>query len=226
MPLKRIILSLYLLAISLSIFAQQQTADIGLFGGGAIPFCDYSKLNIGQSVKANAGFFYRYNFNSRYSLRFNAIYGSVGAEGYLDDLSTLLSFQKQVFDLGVFFEVNYLDFLLGEEQMKFSPYLFYGLGLSFYDGATGGTILTGNIPLGTGVKYALSKKLALGAEVSCRKLFNDELDNLDNPYQSINLEKVSDNLHNNDWIIYFGLTLTYKFYWGKKPCPAYNSIND
>ncbi|MDA3931059.1 MAG: DUF6089 family protein [Prolixibacteraceae bacterium] len=224
--MKRFFLHLLFLAISANLLAQQQTADIGLFGGGAVPISDYSKLKIGQSVNLNYGGFYRYNFNSRYSLRINALYGKVGASGYLDNEQSLISFNKSVVDLGAYFEINYLDFLLGVEHMKFSPYVFYGIGFSIYQGTNGNSVITGSIPFGTGVKYAFAKSWAVGAEVSARKLFNDELDNQSDPYGIVNLEKVNDLFHNNDWITYFGLTLTYKFYWGKKPCPAYNSIND
>ena len=221
MPLKRIVLYILALTLAVNIFAQQQTADFGLFGGGAIPISDYSKLKILQSVKPNVGAFYRYNFNSRYSLRINALYGSVGANGYLNDVNTLVSFKKQVFELAALFEINYLDFLLGVKHMRFSPYVYYGLGLSFYQG-----VLTGAVPIGVGAKYALNKRWTAGAEISAHKLFNDKLDNLNNPYQNLHLGKVNDYLHNNDWITYFGLTLTYKIYWGSKPCPAYNIIND
>jgi len=226
MPLKRIVFKLLLIAFSANLYAQQQTADIGLFGGGAIPFTDYSKMNVASSIKLNYGGFYRYNFNSRYSLRINALFGKVGASGYMNNELIPVFFNKNVFDLGAYFEINYLDFLLGVEHMNFSPYVFYGLGLSFYPDAFGIPVITGNIPIGTGVKYSFAKRWAVGAELSTRKLFNDKLDNFDNPYQHVNLEKVNDLFHNNDWVTYFGLTLTYKFYWGKKPCPAYNSIND
>lgn len=226
MPLKRSLLLVIVLANMLNLSAQQQTADVGLFGGGAIPFSDYSKLNIGKSINFDFGGFYRYNFNSRYSLRINLMYGNVGANGFLDNMQQPISFTKSVFDIGAIFEINYLDFLLGMKQMKFSPYVFYGVGVSFYPDDNGRTVIAPNFPFGLGVKYAISKRWGIGAEVSTRKLMNDELDNLNNPYSSVNLGNINDKLHNNDWINYFGLTLTYKFYWGTKPCPAYNSIND
>lgn len=207
--------------------AQQQTADIGLFAGGSLPFTDFSKMNLLQSVNFNYGGFYRYNINSRYGVRLNAVYGKVGAEGYLDNTQiTAQAFNKPVFDVDVLIEINYLDFLLGVEYMNFSPYVYYGFGLSLYPGVDGDFVVTGNIPIGIGAKYALSKRWGVGAEISTRKLFNDELDNLNNPYSNVNLQNVNDNFHNNDWINYFGLTLTYKIYWGKNPCPAYNSLYD
>ena len=226
MPLKRFLLLIIVLASMLNLSAQQQSADIGLLGGGAIPFSDYSKLNIGQSIHFNFGGFYRYNFNSRFSLRINAMYGKVGANGFLDNIQQPISFNKSVFDLGAFFEINYLDFILGAKKMKFSPYVFYGAGVSFYPDISGGAVIAPNFPFGAGAKYAIGKRWGIGAEVSTRKLMNDKLDNLDDPYSTVNLGRVTDKLHNNDWINYFGLTLSYKFYWGTKPCPAYNSIND
>lgn len=226
MPFKQVVLSLLALTFSVTLFSQQQTADVGLFGGGSVPLTDYSKLQILSSVKPDFGAFYRYNFNSRYSLRINAMAGNVGANGYLNDLNTTVRFNKQVIGLSALFEINYLDFLLGIERWNFSPYVYYGFGVSYYTGSNGNPVITGDIPIGTGVKYAFSKRWAVGAEVSGHKLLNDELDNLSNPYQNSYLGKVNDSLHNNDWITYFGLTLAYKFYWGRKDCPAYNSIND
>lgn len=225
MPVKLFVTILLFLSTTIQIKAQQQTADFGLFAGGATPFSDYSRIQPLQSVNFNMGLFYRYNFNSRISFRVMGIYGRVGATGYLDDNTSERSFNKPVFDLGAAVEVNFLDFLLGVEKMNFSPYLLYGAGVSFYSSDAFNTVISPNISLGGGIKYAIAKRWGIGAEISTRKLFNDDLDNLNNPYSTIFLEDVNDNWHNNDWINYFGLTLTYKFYWGKKPCPAYNSIN-
>lgn len=223
MPLKKIVFILLLTTLWGKVFSQQQTADIGIFVGGATPITDFSNTNILKSVNFDFGGFYRYNYNSRFSLRVNAIYGKVGASGRLD--SEPQNFVKSVFDLGAFIEINYLDYIVGVKKMRFSPFVFTGLGMSYYPDEKGKGIVTPNIPLGVGIKYAITDKLSFGAEASLRKLFNDGLDNLNNPYQEVGLQKVSDILHNNDWISYFGLTLSYKFYWGKKPCPAYESVN-
>lgn len=223
MPLKKVVIVLFSLMVTIKALPQQQTADLGLFLGGSVPITDLTGTDILKSVNLDYGAFYRYNFNSRISLRINALYGKVGAEGDLDGMPAQ-GFNKDVFDLSALVEINYLDFIIGVEKMKFSPYVFTGLGLTTYGGISGG-VFTPNIPIGVGVKYAIGKYLSIGAEASLRKLFNDELDNMENPHSSAGLQKVNDLLHNNDWISYFGLTLSYKFYWGKKPCPAYNSLN-
>jgi hypothetical protein len=223
MPLKRIVLFLLILILSGKLFAQKQTADIGIFVGGATPLGDYTKTNFLQSVNLDFAGFYRYNYSSRFSLRINAMYGTVGASGEFNTIPQP-PFKKNVFDLDVIIEINYLDFMLGVKQMKFSPYVYTGLGLTLFPGLNGQTF-TPNLPIGVGVKYALGKYFAVGAEASLHKLFADDLDNLDNPYQSTGMIDVNDIWHNNDWISYFGLTLTYRFYKGNKACPAYNTIN-
>jgi hypothetical protein len=223
MPVKKLGILLLAIVFSGSMFAQQQTADIGLFIGGGTPITDYDKTNLFQSLNIDYGIYYRYNFNSRFSLRFNAIYGSIGASGELTSFP--VQFKKNVFDFDATIEINYLDFLIGVPTMKFSPFVFTGLGLAFYPDKNGKMTITPNIPIGIGAKYAFSKYFSVGAEASLHKLMDDGLDNLNNPYTTAGLIKVSDIAHNNDWISYFGLTLTYKFYWGTKACPAYNSIN-
>jgi len=223
MPVKKLGILLLFITLSSSLNAQQQTADIGLFIGGGTPITDYDNTNLFQSLNIDYGLFYRYNFNSRISLRFNAVYGSMSATGELNSFP--VQFRKNVFDFDALIEINYLDFLIGVPTMKFSPYVFTGLGLAFYPGQAGDMTITPNIPIGIGAKYAFSKYFSLGAEASLHKLMDDGLDNLDNPHTSSGLIKVSDIAHNNDWISYFGLTLTYKFYGGKKACPAYNTIN-
>ncbi|MCF8362242.1 MAG: porin family protein [Prolixibacteraceae bacterium] len=221
MPFKKLIFSLFFLTSVFVGKAQQQTADIGLFGGGSIPFTDYTKTKVFQSVKPTGGLFYRYNFNSRISFRINAFYGNVGAVGYIDNENVPLRFEKGVLDISTVVEINYLDFILGVNSMKFSPFVSYGVGMSFYPNFVGISQTSFNIPIGIGAKYALSKRWGIGAEITTRKLFKDNLDNFNDPYRVVNLPKVNDWLHNNDWINYMGFTITYKFYWGSRPCATY-----
>jgi hypothetical protein len=225
MPIKKLGILFLFIVLTCRLFAQQQTADIGLFIGGGIPITDYDKTYLGQSLNLEYGVYYRYNYNSRFSLRINGVLGSIGASGELVGYTSPIQFKKKVFDLDAMLEINYLDFLIGVPTMKFSPFVFTGLGLTFYPDKNNTMTITPNIPIGIGAKYAFSKYFSVGAEASLHKLMNDGLDNLDNPYSTNGLIKVNDIAHNNDWISYFGLTLTYKFYSGKKACPAYNTIN-
>ena len=223
MPLKKIVIGLvaYISLSTGNAFAQQQTADFGLFGGANIPITDYDQMDYLQSVYPAFSLYYRYNFNSRFSLRINATYGITGASGELNNEAQ--SFQKNIMGISAFVEVNYLDFILGVKKMKFSPFVYTGVGFMYFPKADGSFAFAPNLPIGAGVKYAITKQLGVGAEVSFRKSFSDDIDNLNNPHQEHGLIDVNDIFHNNDWIVYFGLTLNYKFYLGKKPCPAYES---
>lgn len=83
------------------------------------------------------------------------------------------------------------------------------------------------IPFGFGFKYTIGERLGLGVEYQMRKYTSDRLDDLDDPLAHKNGtgEVVSYNQggHNNDWVGYLGVHLTYKIYIGKKACPAYES---
>jgi len=90
------------------------------------------------------------------------------------------------------------------------------------------------LAFGIGFKYTLGQRLGVGIEYQMRKLFSDKLDDLDDPlsYEAdingdgiIEAVKYTDNLHNNDWMGYLGLHITYKIYVGKRACPAYESKN-
>jgi hypothetical protein len=59
-----------------------------------------------------------------------------------------------------------------------------------------------------------------------RKLFDDRLDNLDDPLATVTSQgktiKYTDLYHNNDWTGYLGLQVTFNFNIGSEPCPAYD----
>lgn len=223
MPVKKLGIVVLLIVLSCQVKAQQRSADIGLFVGGGTPLTDFTQTKITESLNFDFGIFYRHNYNSRISLRFNAIYGTMNQTGTFNNQE--MKFSKKVFNFDALVEINYLDFIIGVPKMKFSPFVYTGIGLSIYPDIDGNTIVTPSIPLGIGAKYAFNKRIAIGAEASLHKLMNDGLDNLDNPYTNNGLIKVSDIAHNNDWLSYFGLTLTYKFFWGSVPCPIYETIN-
>lgn len=197
MPLKRL-LSIVVFSFSI-VFAnaQQETADLGIFAGYGTTFGEvtYSSL-------PSFAVFFRYNENSRFAYRFNFNYGNFN------------SGNPSIFNGSALLEINYLDFILGVEQKKFSPYVFGGVSAGFAKGSFIG------IPFGTGLKYGFIKKFGVGAELMLIKTFSDEIDGL--PLNSENFIS-SDPAHNNDWVNYVGITFWYKIYMGRKPCPTYGS---
>lgn len=233
----------------------QKTADIGIWGGSSTVWGDMDDNTPFQSFNLNYGAYFRYNFNARVSLLASFITGKMSREGFIENQEW--SFDKNVQDLTVQAEVNYLKYVLGSKKMRFSPYVTLGLGVAYftynyrpeeivnfnpyypelnYDGS--GTLVATpyeeslvvpTIPFGIGAKYSFGPRLGVGIEYQMRKYMSDKLDDLNDPLSYDNgsgeIVTFTTQNHNNDWVGYLGLHLTYKIYIGKKACPAYESKN-
>ena len=84
--------------------------------------------------------------------------------------------------------------------------------------------------LGFGFKFNIGRRWGVGAEAQLRKFFNDKLDNLDDPRRTYNpttqmWTNYTSTWHNNDWLVHFGVHVTYRFYFGRKDCPVYENLN-
>ena len=235
--------------ITVSVHAQV-TSDIGIWGGSSVYFGDMDETNPVQPFNPNFGGYFRYNFNARMGLRAMFLTGKFSDEGVIEGVPA--TFSKNVQDLSLQLEVNYLKYILGGKNTRFTSYVTAGIGVAYFpyemdpafiagfnpDHNKGSAIvkesvITPTFPFGIGFKYTLGQRLGVGIEYQMRKLFSDKLDNLDDPlaYEIINSDgtkdevKYTDTIHNNDWSGYLGLHLTYKIYIGKKACPAYESKN-
>ena len=128
-------------------------------------------------------------------------------------------------------EYNFLDYYDMKQKPRISPYLFIGVAGLLYNAklysdehtpnqsANGNSLnkpfdtrIAVSVPIGVGIKYALSKHWNLGLEFGARKMFTDKLDALskDDPnYLSNPFDK--------DWYYYNGISLSYTFY--RMNCP-------
>lgn len=222
----------------------QKTADIGIWGGTSTYFGDFDEATPFQAFNPNFGAYFRYNFNARVGLRAMILSGSFVEEGLVEGIPT--SFDKNVQDLSLQIEINYLKYILGLKNTPFTSYIMGGIGVAYFpydmdpafiasinpDHNKGNAIISESviattIPFGFGFKYSLGQRLGIGIEYQMRKMFSDKLDDLDDPLAYKNSEgkeiTYSDSSHNNDWSAYLGIHLTYKIYMGKKACPAYES---
>ena len=222
----------------------QTTADIGLWGGGAGIQGDLEDISLDQMTFPALGAFVRYNFHYRTSLRLMFLTGKISGSGTIQN--NLWEYSKGVNDLTLQAEINYLRYALGNKKASFSAYVTAGLGLLYhkyaYDPefmmminpatnkgaeALEQRVLTPTLPVGMGFKFNVGKRMGLGVEYQLRKLVDDRLDNLDDPLAHFNMDgreiSYRDMIHNNDWLGFFGLHVTYRFYSGVKPCPAYDS---
>jgi opacity protein-like surface antigen len=211
----------------------QPSVDVGVFGGAGTYFGDMTKIDFQKSINPAYGGFVRFNFNPRYAIRFNVINGTIGAEGEYDyqplnpsptDISW--NFNKNVLDISLNFEWNYLKYIVGDKETHWSTFIFGGVGMQTYKytiAGIDGSEIAPTIPFGLGVKYNLSKRWGIGLEGGLRKSFSDKLDNLDDPLSYINKSvtpnaqvKYTDQLHNNDWTSYMGIHLVYKLIYGNQ----------
>ena len=209
----------------------QPSVDIGIFGGAGTYFGDMTKIDLQKSINPAYGGFVRFNFNPRYALRFNVINGTIGAEGEFDyqpnPLNNFWKFNKNVLDISMNFEWNYLKYIVGDKDTPWTTFLYGGVGMQTYkynivtlNSQIDGSEITPTIPFGLGVKYNLSKRWGIGFEGGLRKTFSDKLDNLDDPLSYKTVDgvqiKFTDQLHNNDWTSYVGIHLVYKLIYGNQ----------
>ncbi len=208
--------------ISIEAFGQQ-SVDVGFFGGAGTYFGDMTKVNFSKSINPAIGGFFRYNFNPRYALRFNVMNSTIGADGEFD--SNPWSFNKNVLDVSVHFEFNYMKYIVGDKETPWSTFLFGGIGMQSFkynirNFQQDGSEVTPTLPFGLGVKFDLSKRLGVGIEGGFRKSLSDKLDDLDDPYSYTNADgvvmKYTDTFHNNDWTAYMGIHLVYKLIYGTR----------
>jgi len=190
------------LALAFSTQVKGQSLEIGAFGGGAYMLNDSVRAmpfkNGGWSVGAIA----RYNFNSRWAARLSYHYGSVdyNRQGKPDSI-----YNSSIHDISLIGEFNFLDYVTGSKYNTFSPYLFGGASLFYYNNNTSvdptATSFNAALTFGAGVKYSLTKKIGIGVEWGMRKTFTDLLDqdNYDGTFW-----------YGSDWYNFTGITITYK----------------
>ncbi|MCW3112517.1 MAG: hypothetical protein JWR18_913 [Segetibacter sp.] len=164
-----------------------------------------------QQAKGAIGAGVTFNLSDRLSVRSDYTFANVSADDKRNKNSSLaarnLNFNTRLYELTLLGEYDILDL----NQHKISPYVFGGVGLFHYDpyttGAAGEKVylsylstegqgfLSGkknykktdfNIPLGAGVKYALSDEIRIGFELGLRVLRTDYLDDVSSYYVNQN----------------------------------------
>ncbi|MBN1950485.1 MAG: hypothetical protein JW801_04735 [Bacteroidales bacterium] len=192
----------------------QRYADYGIFVGGASYMGDLNGINPFFSPSTAAGGFFRLNFNKRWAGRLSGNYvtlaGNPEAYPNLPVVGFNPDFPSALMDFAVQAEFNFLPYMTGEDQYARSLYVAGGLGYTMLLGR-GGSF---TIPFGIGYKFNVTPRLAVGAEMSFRKTFTDQLDNV---------SSVLGNslINNNDWYSVYGLFISYKFVKFAADCPAY-----
>lgn len=206
LPVKKLFL-----IICIAFYSLTGSAQMGWEAGGWIGASHYygdinSSLNF-KSPGLAAGLIARYNFNNRLCLKFSANYGNVGADD-ADSKNSFeqtrnLSFKSMILDGTGQFEFNFLPYNHGSANEFFTPYLFAGLSVYYFNPlahindewvelrplGTEGQFrgeeyysVQGAIAYGAGFKIDLSYEWSINVELSGRKLFTDHLDDVSGVY--------------------------------------------
>jgi hypothetical protein len=200
-----------------------QRSEIG-FGLGTFNYTgDLVRTYDFTNSKPAATVFYRSNVSPVVSLRTALTGGKVGAnETPIDAFAAQrrASFNVFLLEASTVLEYHFLNWRDTKRFVRFSPYMFAGLGLFGISGNTAKTAeysnVQGAIPFGAGVKYVYNPKLYFAFEFGARKLFFDYLDNIsggDRRYKNYQYGNPND----NDNYYFLGFTITRTFY--DIPCP-------
>ena len=207
--------------LTLNLSAQQYEVGLLLgvstYQGDIAPSTNRLDFN---DLHPSVGIFGRYNINPFITARANFSYGKVSAtDAQAEDESRRarnLSFESDIFEFGLIGEINIFGYDAEGLQKRFSPYVFGGIAVFHFNPKTTyegqivelqplGTEGQGidnfgerykltqfAIPMGAGIKIAVSERLNVGLEFGVRKTFTDYLDDISGNYVNY-----SELLHNN-----------------------------
>ena len=190
--MKTVLIIAFSLLVSLGAGAQDEyeyKMEIGV-GAGTVSYEGDFNGSILSNNQAAGGLVAKYRFNPRMALGLDVTYGKL--KGSSADVTTwypalrdsVASFSTTLVDAGLRFEYNFWPYGTGREYFgarRFTPYVAIGLGLTCAK-APSGTVVTGNLPIGVGVKYKVATRLNVALEWAMHFSLSDKLDGTDDPY--------------------------------------------
>lgn len=109
------------------------------------------------------------------------------------------SFNNSLGDLSVTYEYNFFPYGTGHEYRgakRITPFISLGIGMTYVNSKGGTTdfsqvdthsnsksVVTGNVPLGVGVKYKIGDRLNLSLDWQMHFSFSDYIDGVKDPYR-------------------------------------------
>lgn len=210
--------------IAVSLFAQK--SEVG-FGIGTLNYTgDLARTYNILNSRPAATVFYRANLSQVVSLRAALTGGGVGAsdkrpiDAFAEQRDA--SFSLFLIEASTVMEYHFMNWRDDKHIMRYTPYLFGGLGIFGISG-TGNkpseySNVQGAIPFGLGIKYILNPKWYLSLEFGARKTFFDYLDNVSAGTNQLVKNYQYGNPYDNDVYYFVGFSLTRTFY--EIPCPT------
>ena len=245
----------FIFILLLSVNVKSQTMEVGGMIGASYYLGELNPALPYNQTQLAYGGLVRYNLNPRWSFKFNyyraKVQGSDNTGGSVKDRN--LDFKSDINDFSLLAEFNFWEYYTGSKKNYFAPFLYAGLtyftfkpvsfsGVELQSIGTEGQNVGFNgrspynqfsfaLAFGFGIKYSLSKRLALTFEWGMRKTLTDYIDDISTTFylegQNINPD-ISDEIlsdptmsHDafmqrgdekiNDWYNITGITVTYKF---------------
>jgi hypothetical protein len=221
--LRKFLIVAALFCVSKTLHAQR--SELG-FGIGTFNYTGdlVRTYNIKYSKPA-ATVFFRSNLSKVVSFRASVTAGKLGAsEKPIDPAANLrdASFDIFLFEGSLGMEYHFLNWRDSKRPMRYTPYLFGGLGLFGISGNASKSAeysnIQGMIPFGGGFKYILNPKLYAAFEIGIRKTFFDYLDNVSDFNNQSQKNYQYGNPNDYDNYFFVGITFTRTFY--DIPCPT------
>ncbi len=202
-----------------------QRAEVG-FGIGTFNYSGdlSSRYNFGNSTPA-ATLFYRANLNRATSFRVAMTGGRLGASdsrqrGVFAGQRNA-SFNIFLLEASAVMEYHFLNWRDTKNFLRYSPYLFGGLGLFGMSGNAEKpeeySNIQGAVPFGLGIKYIVNPKWYIALEFGGRKTFFDYLDNVSSGDPDTKDFQYGNPL-DSDAYYFLGFSVTRTFY--DIPCPT------
>lgn len=221
--LRKLLIVAALFCVSKHLIAQR--SELG-FGIGTFNYTgDLVRTYNFKYSKPAATVFFRSNMSKVVSFRASITAGKLGAsEKPIDPAANLrdASFDIFLFEGALGFEYHFLNWRDDKRPMRYTPYLFAGLGLFGISGNATKPAEYSNIqvaiPFGGGFKYILNPKWYAAFEIGIRKTFFDYLDNVSDFNDQTQKNYQYGNPNDYDNYFFLGITFTRTFY--DIPCPT------
>ncbi len=187
--------------------------EFGISAGAAHYFGDLNPNPRFNRPKPSLGLFFRKQFGNYVSLRIAGTFAQLGYSDIYNSYNEFmyrrnLSFNTNIWELGLQGDFNFFKFVPGDEYLRFTPYITFGVGVFNYDPYTYlngqkvylrplGTEGQGSalypdrkaygsmamcLPLGAGLKYSLNTRMNLAFEVVYRFTNTDYIDDVSTTY--------------------------------------------
>ncbi len=196
---KRLLIASVIVLSTLS--ASAQRIEIGVTLGAANYVGDLAPTMVVKETKPALGFFGRYNMSSSFAFTGSMLFTRVSGadQNFTFNAPRNLSFRSGITEFSGVFEFNYFKYALGVRDQNFTSYLFLGLGAfrynpqAYFEGnwVDLRPIQTENksyskfsfaVPFGMGIKWRISRHLALESSIGFRKTYTDYLDDVSQTY--------------------------------------------